>query len=77
MTIDVLRLSPSTAPAPGGCCSEPSRFGLFSGGASSNFFDCVAALAETTRCCRGAGVPECPLIDALFHGRRPDKGGCQ
>lgn len=34
-------------------------------------------LAETTRCCGGAEVPECPLIDTLFHGRRPEKGGCQ
>lgn len=34
-------------------------------------------LAETTRCCSGAEVPECPLIDTLFHGRLPDKDRCQ
>jgi len=32
-------------------------------------------LAETTRCCSGAEVPECPLIDTLFHGRRTYKAG--
>ena len=33
-------------------------------------------LAETTRCCSGAEVPECPLIDTLFRGQRNDMGDC-
>jgi MerR family mercuric resistance operon transcriptional regulator len=31
-------------------------------------------LTETTRCCSGTEVPECPLFDTLFHGWRPDQG---
>jgi MerR family mercuric resistance operon transcriptional regulator len=34
-------------------------------------------LAETTRCCSRAELPECPLIDTLFHGQQPDKCGCR
>lgn len=33
------------------------------------------ALAETTRCCDGEGVPECPLIETLFEGPPPRGGG--
>lgn len=32
-------------------------------------------LAETTRCCSGAQVPECPLIDTLFDRAQPRNNG--
>jgi MerR family mercuric resistance operon transcriptional regulator len=31
-------------------------------------------LAETTKCCRGVEVPECPLIETLFEGGRAGQG---
>ena len=33
------------------------------------------ALADTTKCCSGEEVPECPLIDALFAGGPTANGG--
>jgi MerR family mercuric resistance operon transcriptional regulator len=32
-------------------------------------------LAETTKCCSGDEVPECPLIDVLFDGSRSGVAG--